>query len=177
MPEKTADRFVEHRGERIYRTGDLGRVDEQGEIVYLGRADDEVKIRGHRVDLGEIDSLLLDDPAVESAVAAMLPVGGAEELVAYVTRRGAEDPGDEALVARLHERLRATVPDYMVPGYLEVLPTLPTMPSAIEYRHRKGIITNSATTRGSTRNSTIEMPKVRSASTSSVTFIVESCAA
>ncbi|HXV94519.1 MAG TPA: non-ribosomal peptide synthetase, partial [Pseudonocardia sp.] len=129
MPEKTADRFVEHRGERIYRTGDLGRIDEQGEIVYLGRADDEVKIRGHRVDLGEIDSLLLDDPAVESAVAAMLPVGGAEELVAYVTRRGDSGPGDEALVARLHERLRGTVPDYMVPGYLEVLPTLPTMPS------------------------------------------------
>ena len=64
-------------GGRIYRTGDLGRIDGDGEIVYLGRADDEVKIRGHRVDLGEIESLLLDDAEVESAVAAMMAVGGA----------------------------------------------------------------------------------------------------
>lgn len=127
MPEKTADKFVQHRGERIYRTGDLGRFDDDGEIVYLGRADDEVKIRGHRVDLGEIDSVLLDDPDVESAVAAMLTVGGAEELVAYVTRRGGVD--DAELVERLHTLLRGRVPDYMVPGYLEVLPSLPTMPS------------------------------------------------
>lgn len=130
MPEKTADRFIRHRGERIYRTGDLGRFDDDGEIVYLGRADDEVKIRGHRVDLGEIDSLLLDDAEVESAVAVMLPVGGAEELVAFVTRRGAADGvADDVLVDRLHEQLRTQVPDYMVPGFLEVLPGLPTMPS------------------------------------------------
>lgn len=132
MPEKTADRFVVHRGERIYRTGDLGRWDSRGEIVYLGRADDEVKIRGHRVDLGEIDSLLLDDRDVESAVAAMIAVGGTDELVAYVTpKAGGDDErgDDDVLVARLHEHLRERVPDYMVPGFIEVLPELPTMPS------------------------------------------------
>ncbi|MDT0351241.1 Pls/PosA family non-ribosomal peptide synthetase [Pseudonocardia charpentierae] len=136
MPEKTADKFVRYgpAGERIYRTGDLGRVDENGEIVYLGRADDEVKIRGHRVDLGEIESVLLDDPAVESAVAALLPVGGAEELVAYVTTRSGS--ADAEPIGRLHELLRERVPDYMVPGYLEVLPALPTMPSGKVDRRR-----------------------------------------
>jgi non-ribosomal peptide synthetase-like protein len=129
MPEKTADRFIDHGGERIYRTGDLGKVDEAGEIVYLGRADDEVKIRGRRVDLGEIDSRLLEDPGVESAVAAMLPVGGTDELVGFVTPSGGGDVDDAELVGRLHARLRERVPDYMVPAYLEVLPTLPTMPS------------------------------------------------
>ncbi|GAA4700576.1 non-ribosomal peptide synthetase [Pseudonocardia yuanmonensis] len=130
LPEKTADRFVEFRGERIYRTGDLGCWDGSGEIVYLGRADDEVKIRGHRVDLGEIDSVLLGDPAVGSAVAAMVD----DELVAYVTTDG--DPGDGGLRERLHARLRERVPDYMVPGYLEVLPELPTMPSGKVDRKR-----------------------------------------
>jgi non-ribosomal peptide synthetase-like protein len=127
LPGKTADKFIWHRGERTYRTGDLGHVDGNGEIVYLGRADDEVKIRGHRVDLGEIDSVLLDDPDVDGAVAAMMAVGGTDELVAYVTRR----PGgtDAELVARLHDLLRERVPDYMVPGFLEVVGALPTMPS------------------------------------------------
>ena len=96
LPEKTADRFIQFSGERIYRTGDLGRIDDDGEVVYMGRADDEVKIRGHRVDLGEIETLLLDDPEVESAVAAMMPVGGAEELVAYVTRQSGPTRTEDA---------------------------------------------------------------------------------
>ncbi|MGI8458160.1 MAG: Pls/PosA family non-ribosomal peptide synthetase [Propionibacteriaceae bacterium] len=130
LPEKTADRFIHHDGERIYRTGDLGRIDRDGDIHYLGRADDEVKIRGHRVDLGEIESLLLDDPEVESAVAAMMAVGEADELVAYVTRQPiSQSTADAELVLRLRDHLRDRVPDYMIPGYLDVLPELPTMVS------------------------------------------------
>jgi len=130
MPEKTAERFLDYDGERIYRTGDLGRIDGNGEIHYLGRADDEVKIRGHRVDLGEIESLLLDDPEVESAVAAIMAVSGVDELVAYVTRQAVAQPTEDAeLILRLGDRLRDRVPDYMIPGYLEVLLELPTMVS------------------------------------------------
>ena len=65
-PELTADRFIDHalarRVGRLYRTGDLGPVTADGEIEYLGRADTEVKVRGHRVDLGEIESVLLRGP-------------------------------------------------------------------------------------------------------------------
>ncbi|MDQ4116494.1 MAG: amino acid adenylation domain-containing protein, partial [Actinomycetota bacterium] len=140
LPEKTADRFVRHpaapaNGDgRLYRTGDLGRVDERGEIVYLGRADDEVKIRGHRVDLGEIENVALDDPDVESSVAA-LSSGGGEELALYVTL---SDPGADraALVPRLHELLRTRLPEYMVPCYVDVLDALPTQVSGKVDRSR-----------------------------------------
>lgn len=132
MPDKTADRFVEHPlapGDgRLYRTGDLGRLDPDGDIAYLGRADAEVKVRGHRVDLGEIDSVLLEDAAVASAVAALVPGGVSDELAAYVVGRAA-DADDEMLLDRVHERLRGRLPDYMVPAYLELVPALPTMPS------------------------------------------------
>ena len=108
LPEKTADRFVRHplapAGGRLYRTGDLGRIDANGEIVYLGRADDEVKIRGHRVDLGEIESVLLEDAEVESAVAALVPVAGSDQLVSYVTRRDGAAAPEDALLARLQTR-------------------------------------------------------------------------
>ena len=133
LPEKTADRFVRHplapAGGRLYRTGDLGRIDANGEIVYLGRADDEVKIRGHRVDLGEIENVLLEDAEVESAVAALVPVAGSDQLVSYVTRRDGAAAPEDALLARLQTQVKRRLPDYMVPAYLEVLDALPTMPS------------------------------------------------
>ena len=133
LPEKTADRFVRHRAAppngdgRLYRTGDLGRIDDRGEIVYLGRADDEVKIRGHRVDLGEIESVALEHPGVESAVAALsTPADGTgEELTVYVVPAGPAHPDRAAL----HGLLRTRLPEYMVPGYLEVIDRLPMMPS------------------------------------------------
>ncbi|WP_222131988.1 Pls/PosA family non-ribosomal peptide synthetase [Pseudonocardia sp. C8] len=134
LPEKTADRFVRHpaappNGDgRLYRTGDLGRIDEHGEIVYLGRADDEVKIRGHRVDLGEIESVALERADVESAVAALSKSddGAGEELAVYVVPAGTAGPVDRS---GLHELLRTRLPEYMVPGYVEVLDRLPMMPS------------------------------------------------
>ncbi|MBW0104886.1 amino acid adenylation domain-containing protein, partial [Pseudonocardia sp. KRD-291] len=144
LPDKTADRFIPHpaapaNGDgRLYRTGDLGRFDDEGEIVYLGRADDEVKIRGHRVDLGEIENVALEDPAVESSVAALSKTETSEELAVYVTLTATAAGGnvtdasggdEQALLARLHELLRTRLPEYMVPGYLDVLDSLPTQVS------------------------------------------------
>jgi non-ribosomal peptide synthetase-like protein len=153
LPEKTADRFVRHPlappdpaggPGRLYRTGDLGRIDPDGEVVYLGRADSEVKIRGHRVDLEEIENVLLEDPEVESAVAALVTASGSEELVLYVIRRGPAGPDGAAgagpdgaeFLARSHDRLRRRMPAYMVPAYIEVLAEFPTMPSGKVDRHR-----------------------------------------
>jgi non-ribosomal peptide synthetase-like protein len=130
-PDLTADRFVEHAlapvGGRLYRTGDLGRLTPDGEIEYRGRADAEVKIRGHRVDLGEIESVLLEDDDVGAAVAALVPVGGSDELTAYVTVVDGTDRTE--LTGRLHEQLSSRLPEYMVPSFLDVLDALPTMPS------------------------------------------------
>ncbi|MEN3541004.1 Pls/PosA family non-ribosomal peptide synthetase [Microbispora sp. ZYX-F-249] len=142
-PDLTADRFVEHPlappGGRLYRTGDLGRVTANGEIEYLGRADSEVKIRGHRVDLGEIENVLLEDAGVAEAVAALVPVPGTEssggELAAYVVPAAADGDGDgdgdggRALAGRLHDRLRRRLPSYMLPAFMDVVAALPAMPS------------------------------------------------
>ncbi|MFS8479983.1 MAG: amino acid adenylation domain-containing protein [Micromonosporaceae bacterium] len=138
-PDLTADRFIEHAlappGCRLYRTGDLGRITEYGEIEYLGRADAEVKIRGHRVDLGEIENVLLEDPDVAEAVAALVPVSDApdapSELAAYVVPANG-DTGDDAgdvLISRLCEQLQTRLPAYMVPSFLDMVAALPMMPS------------------------------------------------
>ncbi|MCK7622969.1 amino acid adenylation domain-containing protein [Streptomyces sp. RS10V-4] len=150
-PELTAERFIAHPaapgGGRLYRTGDLGRLTADGEIEFLGRADDEVKIRGYRVDLGEIDNVLLEDPGVAEAATALVPLpvreGGGEqaELSAYVvpapdgTGRARAADGD-ALVARLHQRLRQRLPAYMVPSFLDLVPRLPALPSGKVDRKR-----------------------------------------
>ncbi|MFI5488513.1 Pls/PosA family non-ribosomal peptide synthetase [Micromonospora echinaurantiaca] len=143
-PELTADRFIEHPlappGSRLYRTGDLGRLTADGEIEYLGRADSEVKIRGHRVDLGEIESVLLEDDEVAEAVVALVPVADGpdapRELAAYLVPHGAAEHGWDQLTARLCETLQTRLPAYMVPSFLDVVTALPTMPSGKVDRKR-----------------------------------------
>ncbi|MGP4002613.1 Pls/PosA family non-ribosomal peptide synthetase [Streptomyces sp. 8N706] len=112
---------------RIYRTGDLGRVNDDGEIEYHGRIDTQVKIRGYRIELSEIESVLLRMPGVAQAVVDTYePEPGLVELVAYYSpHRGAAAPDR----SRVHEQLRRSLPGYMVPAYLEELAALPMLPS------------------------------------------------
>ena len=107
---------------RIYRTGDLGRIDENGEIEYRGRIDTQVKIRGYRIELNEIEAVLLDLPQIaQAAVTTFEPEPDVVELVAYYAfKQGAELPRDE-----ISQALRAKLPPYMVPAFLEELPAIP----------------------------------------------------
>lgn len=118
-PERTAERFVEYDGERWYRSGDLARYRPDGVLEFLGRADHQVKIGGHRIELGEVESALEDDPAVLHAVATVLdtPV---RHLAAAVSARG-EVPGPDEVRLRVAQRL----PAYMVPERVLVLADLP----------------------------------------------------
>ncbi|RKT57306.1 Pls/PosA family non-ribosomal peptide synthetase [Saccharothrix australiensis] len=119
---------VEHNPSgRIYRTGDLCRIDEAGEVEYLGRIDTQVKIRGYRVEPTEIESVLLRVPGVAQAVVEPYrPDAGTVELVAYYSlRQGAADPG----AAEIYRRLRERLPSYMVPAYLEPLDLVPMTPA------------------------------------------------
>jgi non-ribosomal peptide synthetase-like protein len=131
-PDLTAEKFVpdpvRSDGGRIYLTGDLGRYLPDGEIEYLGRADAEVKVRGHRVDLQEIESVLLEDDRVRTAVVKLVPTQGTGgELAGYlVLGRGVVDAD---VVADLHAHARATLPAYMVPAYLETIDGVPMLPS------------------------------------------------
>ncbi|MFP5288720.1 MAG: non-ribosomal peptide synthetase, partial [Thermoanaerobaculia bacterium] len=113
-PDLTAERFVPDPagdGERLYRTGDLVRFLPGGELEFLGRIDHQVKVRGYRIEIGEIETALARHPAVREA--AVLVRDGS--LVAYVA-------GDEADLAAF---LRRSLPDYMVPAAFVWLPSLP----------------------------------------------------
>jgi len=121
-PELTAERFVgdpfSGDGSRMYKTGDLGRWLGDGNIECLGRSDFEVKIRGFRVELGEIESRLVEYPEVlEAVVAVREDTAGDKRLVAYYTT--ALDDGSEASAPsaeQLSAYLSASLPEYMVPG-------------------------------------------------------------
>ncbi|WP_226346260.1 Pls/PosA family non-ribosomal peptide synthetase [Agilicoccus flavus] len=131
-PDLTADKFIAHptdpHGGRIYRTGDLARVQEDGDIVYLGRADAEVKIRGHRVDLGEIESVMMRDPAVPTAAVKHLrSAEQGDELAGYVVVSPGENP--DAVLARVHTAMRTSLPAYMVPTFMERIDEAPMLPS------------------------------------------------
>jgi non-ribosomal peptide synthetase-like protein len=111
--------------ERIYRTGDLTRLNAEGEIEFLGRIDTQVKIRGYRVELGEIEAVLADDPAVALAVVKLFnEEDGSDVLIAFVSPRNPK-------VAIDLERLRRTaaerLPAYMRPHAYEVRASLPTL--------------------------------------------------
>jgi non-ribosomal peptide synthetase-like protein len=108
---------------RIYRTGDLGRVNHDGEIEYRGRIDTQVKVRGYRIELTEIESVLLQVPGIAQAVVdTYAPEPGVVELVGYYTlRTDTAEVDREQISARLRERL----PAYMVPAYLEHLAAIP----------------------------------------------------
>jgi amino acid adenylation domain-containing protein len=127
QPSLTAARFVPdptggEPGARLYRTGDLARFRADGTIEFAGRGDFQVKVRGFRVELGEVEAVLATHPAVRQAVAeAPQDATGERRLVAYYVPRGDGDPGPAALAAYLRERL----PGFMVPSLFVRLGELP----------------------------------------------------
>ena len=113
-PELTAERFVtDPAGRRLYRTGDRVRLDMDGHLEFLGRTDDQIKLRGHRIELGEIEQALLGAPGVGQAAVAVRD----GELVAYVT-----GPGE---IAAIRAHAAAVLPRYMVPRDFLRLERLP----------------------------------------------------
>jgi amino acid adenylation domain-containing protein len=127
----TAERFVPHpfsreRGARLYRTGDVARLLDSGDIEYIGRSDSQVKIRGFRIELGEIEAALSRHPAVgESVVMAREDRPGERRLVAYVVGAGQAAPHADELQSFLRERL----PEHMIPASFVPLDALPLSPS------------------------------------------------
>ena len=141
----TMERFVEvqiprlrpsgsaRNEDRAYRTGDRARRLEDGTIEFLGRADDQVKVRGYRVELGEIEQLLRTHPGVENCIVLLRAAEqGDAKLVAYVVAKSegyAVSHSDRPTSAKLTEWLAAQLPEYMVPGAVVLMDALPLTPN------------------------------------------------
>jgi amino acid adenylation domain-containing protein len=136
-PDLTAEKFIpspfsREPGARLYRTGDLARYRPDGNIEFLGRLDHQLKIRGFRVELGEIEAALGQHLAVQQAV-VLAPDEGARErrLVAYVVASHLPAP----TVSELRAFLKPKLPDYMIPSAFVFLQALPLSPSGKVDRH------------------------------------------
>ncbi|MBZ3694136.1 Pls/PosA family non-ribosomal peptide synthetase [Phyllobacterium calauticae] len=139
-PDLTEQKFIpdfldlpNNPSKRIYRTGDLGRINDDGEIEYHGRIDTQVKIRGYRIELGEIETVLLEQPAIAQAAVTTWEIEpGRVELVAYYAPKSGMLPISRADIAG---ELKRRLPDYMVPSYLEELAAIPmTVSNKVDLR-------------------------------------------
>ncbi|WP_025109114.1 non-ribosomal peptide synthetase [Pseudomonas sp. H1h] len=125
LPEMQAERFIDSpfvAGDRLYRTGDLVRYNNDGELEFLGRNDFQIKLRGLRLEPGEIEARLIEHPAIREAV---VMVRDERLVVWYSVRSGVDEPSLETLRAHVLERL----PEYMVPGAFVRLDALPLTPN------------------------------------------------
>ena len=132
-PDLTADRFLPdpwsgRSGARVYRTGDLGRYQDDGNLECLGRVDHQVKIRGYRIELGEIEAVLRQQHGVRDVVVTSQSRGREQGLVAYVV-------ADELQELAWLERLRSQLPAYMIPAAFTLIDRLPVGPTGKVDRH------------------------------------------
>ena len=133
-PDLTAEKFINldrYKAigiipDRLYKTGDLGTWTNDGEIQFLGRIDGQVKLRGFRIELSEIESVIMQCAGVSGAVVAVKKVTNIDRLIAYLVPKQSLAKLD---LGGIFETMRSRLPPYMVPTSLEVLDSLPTLPS------------------------------------------------
>ena len=127
-PDLTDEKFIEvnlfGKIERIYKTGDLAKWGNDGNIEFLGRIDHQIKLRGFRIELGEIESILVEYPAVKEAIVNLHKTENNQQLVAYVTGEQVDD-----LPQQLKQHLKTYLPDYMIPNQIIRLDEFPLTPN------------------------------------------------
>jgi len=134
-PDLTAERFCPDPfsnagGSRLYRTGDVVKYLEDGNVEFVGRADRQVKVRGHRIELGEVEAALSSHPEVGQCAVAVVEVAGHKQLVAYVVPgRGSRELTEKVPSRAWREYLQKRLPEYMVPPVLIELEEMPLTPS------------------------------------------------
>jgi mycobactin peptide synthetase MbtE len=157
-PALTASRFVPNPfgvepGGRLYRSGDLGRWTEDGELEFIGRADHQVQVRGFRVELAEVEAALTAAVGVAAAAARTWEVHDGTSLAGYVVpqHRIDDDTDKAAFAASVRAAVTETLPGYMVPSSLTVLDTLPKTESG--KLNRPGLPRPAVSTSGQTEPS------------------------
>lgn len=133
-PDLTSEKFIlnpfiasSSDSSRLYKSGDLVKYDDYGEIVYLGRIDTQIKIRGFRIELSEIEAVLVDVPNVQAVIASVYEkIPGLKSIAVYIV------PKDEKVgidINRVRNILKEMLPIYMLPQYIEIIYEIPRMPS------------------------------------------------
>jgi hypothetical protein len=131
-PELTAQKFIvnplsQDPNARLYRTGDLARYQSDGNIEYLGRIDYQVKLRGFRIEIGEIEALLSQHPVVQQSVVIVREdIPGNQQLVAYLVPHKDQAPPN---ASELRNFLKQQLPEYMAPSAFVTLDSLPLTPN------------------------------------------------
>ncbi|OMP81947.1 Hydroxamate-type ferrichrome siderophore peptide synthetase [Diplodia seriata] len=137
MPELTAKKIIEHpTWGRIYRSGDMGRLCPDGSILFTGRSDDQIKLRGQRIELGEINSCILDSTSVTDCVTLLMGVQNktAQQLVSFwvptessspATQIVSVDKNTQGVVAEIFDNLANKLPVYMLPNALVPVTAIP----------------------------------------------------
>lgn len=164
-PALTAERFIadpfsQDPRERLYKTGDLGRWRPDGNIEYLGRGDQQVKIRGCRIELGEIEAQLLRHARVRQAAVIAQENGlGEKRLIAHVVADASPGSGTTLRGEELRAHLQAALPEYMVPSAFVVLDRLPLTPSGkLDRRALQATNPSVGTSQGPVGDTTHEQP-------------------
>ncbi|HJT56124.1 MAG TPA: amino acid adenylation domain-containing protein [Ktedonobacteraceae bacterium] len=136
-PARTAEVFLPHLllpGERMYKTGDRGYYRPDGSIIFLGRQDEQVKVRGQRVELGEIEAVLSEHSEVQDCAVVARKQANEYRLIAYVVpsaswRGGGDQQKSWEIVEPLRHFLSERLPEYMIPGRFMLIDSLPTTTS------------------------------------------------
>ena len=128
QPELTAQRFVcnpfaenDPAYNRLYKTGDVARYLPDGNIEFLGRKDDQIKMRGYRIEPGEIESVLAQHPGIQKAIVMSRTSAGADKLIAYVVPKPRRKPS----IKQFREFLAGQLPEYMIPSDFAILDSIP----------------------------------------------------
>ena len=123
LPDMTAERFIDYKGFRIYKSGDYARWTEEGDVVILGRTDNQIKLRGLRIELGEVEAALAAVEGIKVAVVKIGKIKGIEHLCAYFT---ADRPID---IPTLKAEMGKTLTKYMVPTAYKQMDKMPITPN------------------------------------------------
>ena len=132
MPEKTAAAFINWNGKRVYRTGDYARWTADGNVVILGRKDNQVKLNGLRIELGEIETVMAKQHGVKQCVIVIKKVGGQDKLIAYYTLADGQHTSVDDIKTGMAEHLT----HYMIPSIFMQMDSMPITPAGkIDVKH------------------------------------------
>ena len=123
LPELTQKSFVEYNGERVYRSGDYAKWDEFGNVIILGRKDNQVKLRGLRIELSEIEGLIEKQPGIKKAVVVIKKLSGQDNLCAYFTA------DTQINIPAMRDELKKHLTSYMIPTAYLQLDKIPVTPN------------------------------------------------